>query len=118
MCKRGAATKRTVRCASSRCHGEACGLAIWATSRGRWLGQLVKQGVYFLLGYKEPVTLWDANSKGVEVLDLLPLDGQQVVDVPVTLGTRKQVQSRLISMHLPYVAVTPHGHELKMHSHT
>src|SRR2546428_153067 len=26
-----------------------------------WLGQLVKQGVYFLLGYEEPVTVWNAQ---------------------------------------------------------
>ncbi len=27
------------------------------------LGQLIKQGVYFLLGYKEPVTLWNAKAQ-------------------------------------------------------
>src|SRR5713226_8142424 len=66
-----------------------------------WLGQLVKQGVYFLLGYKEPVTLWNVSGKQVDVLDLLPMDGQQVVDVPVTLGARKQVQARLIAKQMP-----------------
>ena len=40
-----------------------------------WLTQLVKQGVYFLMGYKEPVIMWNAQGEQVDVLDLLPTDG-------------------------------------------
>ncbi len=58
-----------------------------------WLGQLVKGGVYFLLGYKEPVTVWNADGKPVDVLDFLPTDGQQRADLPVALGAGKQVQA-------------------------
>ena len=47
------------------------------------VGQLVKQGVDFLLGDKEPLTLWKASGQQVDVLDLLPMEGQSVVDVPV-----------------------------------
>lgn len=46
-----------------------------------WLRQLVRQGVYFLLGYKEPLTVWKGSGEQVDVLDLLPIDGQSVVDV-------------------------------------
>jgi hypothetical protein len=82
-----------------------------------WLGQLVKQGVYFLLGYKEPVTLWDADGKRVEVLDLLPTDGQQVVDVPVSLGARKQVQARLIAKRMPEEVVKRRREQLQEQAH-
>ena len=62
-----------------------------------WLTHLVKQGVYFLMGYKEPVTVWNADGQRVEVLDLLPTDGSEMVDIPVAEGARKQVQARLIA---------------------
>jgi hypothetical protein len=82
-----------------------------------WLGQLVKQGVYFLLGYKEPLTVWDGSGKQVDVLDLLPRDGQSVVDVPVTLGARKQVQARLIAKQMPEAVVTRRREQLKQQAH-
>jgi hypothetical protein len=49
--------------------------------------QLIEQGVFFLMGYKDPVTLWNAMGERVEVLDLLPTDEQEVLDLPVMLGT-------------------------------
>jgi Transposase DDE domain len=82
-----------------------------------WLGQLVKQGVYFLLGYKEPLTLWNVSGKQVDVLDLLPMDGQSVVDVPVTVGARKQVQARLIAKQMPEAVVTRRREQLKEQAH-
>ncbi len=82
-----------------------------------WLTQLVKQGVYFLLGYKEPVTLWDAGGERVEVLDLLPTNGQQIVDLPVTLGARKQVQARLIAKQMPETVVKRRREQLKEQAH-
>jgi hypothetical protein len=82
-----------------------------------WLGQLVKQGVYFLLGYKEPLTVWNSSGKQVDVLDLLPTDGQQVVDVPVTLGARKQVQARLIAKQMPEAVVKRRREQLKEQAH-
>ncbi len=81
------------------------------------LGQLVKQGVYFLLGYKEPLTVWDGSGKQVDVLDLLPMDGQQVVDVPVTLGARKQVQARLLAKQMPEAVVKRRREQLKEQAH-
>jgi len=82
-----------------------------------WLGELVKQGVYFLLGYKEPLTLWNAGGKQVDVLDLLPRDGQSVVDVPVALGARKQVQARLIAKQMPEAVVKRRREQLKEQAH-
>lgn len=82
-----------------------------------WLGQLVKQGVYFLMGYKEPVTVCDAGGKRVEVLDLLPTDGQQQVDLPVSLGARKQVQARLIAKQMPEAVVKRRREQLKEQAH-
>ena len=61
-----------------------------------WLTQLVKQGVYFLMGYKEPVIMWNAQGEQVDVLDLLPTDGSEMVDIPVTLGARKQMSETVV----------------------
>ncbi len=82
-----------------------------------WLGHLVKQGVYFLLGYKEPLTVWTASGKQVDVLDLLPTDGQQVLDVSVALGARKQVQARLIAKHMPEKVVERRREQLTEQAH-
>src|SRR6266702_4486601 len=53
-----------------------------------WLSQLVKQGVYFLMGFKEPITVCTAQGQSIDILDVLPPEGQQTVDVPVSLGAR------------------------------
>jgi hypothetical protein len=82
-----------------------------------WLTQLVKQGVYFLMGYKEPVTLWNAAGERVEVLDLLPTDGQELVDMPVSVGARKQVHARLIAKQMPERVVTRRREHLKEQAH-
>ncbi len=82
-----------------------------------WLGQLVKQGVYFLLGYKEPLTLWPASGQQVDVLDVLPTDGQEVLDIPVVLGAGKQVQARLIAKQMPEAVVKRRREHLKDYAH-
>src|SRR5947209_5070388 len=82
-----------------------------------WLGQLVKQGVYFLMGYKEPVTLWKADGEQVEILDLLPTDGQEMVDLPVWLGARKQVKARLIAKKMPEKVLKRRREQLKEQAH-
>jgi len=82
-----------------------------------WLTQLVRQGVYFLMGYTEPITLWDARGERVEVLDLLPTDGQELVDIPVSLGARKQVQARLIAKQMPERVVKRRREHLKEQAH-
>jgi hypothetical protein len=82
------------------------------------LRQLVTQGVYFLLGYKEPLTVWKSSGKQVDVLDLLPIDGQSVVDVPVALGAHKQVHARLIAKQMPEAVVKRRREQLKAYAHT
>jgi hypothetical protein len=78
-----------------------------------WLTQLVKQGVYFLMGYKEPVSVWNADGQRVEVLDLLPPQGAEMVDIPVALGARKQVQARLIAKQMSQEVVKRRREQLK-----
>jgi Transposase DDE domain len=78
-----------------------------------WLTQLVKQGVYFLMGYKEPVSVWNADGQRVEVLDLLPPQGAEMVDIPVALGARKQVQARLIAKQMSEEVVKRRREQLK-----
>lgn len=82
-----------------------------------WLTRLVKQGVYFLLGYKEPVTVWNAAGQRVEVLDLLPPQEQKTVDVPVSLGASKQVSARLIARKMPEEVVRRRREQLKAAAH-
>jgi hypothetical protein len=78
-----------------------------------WLTQLVKQGVYFLMGYKEPVSVWNADGQRVEVLDLLPTEGAEMVDIPVALGARKQVQARLIAKQMSEEVIKRRREQLK-----
>ena len=82
-----------------------------------WLTTLVKQGVYFLLGYKEPVTVWNAAGQRVEVLDLLPAQEHQTVDVPVSLGASKQVSARLLARKMPVEVVARRRERLKEAAH-
>ncbi len=82
-----------------------------------WLTAVVKQGVYFLMGYKEPVTLWNAQGQRVEVLALLPTDGQELVDIPVTLGARKQVPARLIAKQMSEPVVKRRREQLQAQAH-
>lgn len=82
-----------------------------------WLGQLVKQGVFFLMGYKEPVLVWNADGQRVEVLDLLPTAGTEMVDIPVALGARKQVQARLIAKKMAEEVVKRRREQLKEQAH-
>ncbi len=82
-----------------------------------WLAQLVKQGVYFLMGFKEGVTVWNAAGQRVKVLDLLPSDEHETVDLPVALGASKQVQARLIARKMPAEVVKRRREQLKEHAH-
>jgi len=82
-----------------------------------WLTQLVKQGVFFLMGYKEPVIMWNAQGEQVDVLDLLPTDGSEMVDIPVTLGARKQLQARLIAKQMSEAVVKRRREQLKAQAH-
>jgi len=82
-----------------------------------WLSALVKQGVYFLIGYKEPVVVWNGQGERVEVLDLLPRDGQETVDIPVSVGVTTQVQARLIARKMSAEVVKRRRESLKEQAH-
>jgi hypothetical protein len=82
-----------------------------------WLTRLVKQKVFFLLGYKEAVIVWNADGERVEVLDLFPREGSEMVDIPVALGARKQVQARLIAKKMSEGVVKRRREQLKEQAH-
>ena len=82
-----------------------------------WLTQLVKQGVFFLMGYKEGVIVWNGDGQRVEVLDLLPREGAEMVDIPVALGARKQVQARLIAKQMSQEVIKRRREQLKEQAH-
>ena len=66
-----------------------------------WLKELSAQGVFFLLRYKSGTILWSNGQRVKEVLDLLPEQEQQTVDVPVICGADKQVPARLLAQRVP-----------------
>jgi hypothetical protein len=97
-----------------------CG-SLWIGDLGyfalTWLSALVKQKVYFLIGYKEPVIVWNAQGERVEVLDLVPTDGQETMDIPVCLGANKQVHARLIARKMSEEVVKRRRAHLKEQAH-
>jgi Transposase DDE domain len=95
--------------------------SLWIADAGyfalKWLLELGQQGVYFLLSYKEPVTLWNAQRQRVDVLDLLPSQGDETVDVAVSLGANRQVQARLIAHKMPEDVSMRRREQLKERAH-
>lgn len=78
-----------------------------------WLAHLAKGGVYFLIGFKDPLVVCNPAGKRVEVLELLPQAEQETVDLPVTLGANKRVQARLIARKMPPGVVKRRREQLK-----
>jgi hypothetical protein len=70
-----------------------------------WLGQLTRQGVFFLLCYLDGTPIWSRRGKPIELLDVLPQEGGEELDLPIVLGARKLVQARLLAICLPADAV-------------
>jgi hypothetical protein len=68
-----------------------------------WLAELARQGLYFLIRYKDEVILWVEGRRIDDVLDLLPKQAQsaQTCEVAVQVGARKQVQARLLAQRVP-----------------
>lgn len=79
--------------------------SLWIADLGyfalQWLGQLSQQGVYFLLRYLDGTPLWTREGKLLDLLGILPQTVGAELDLPVVLGARKQVQARLLAIHLP-----------------
>ncbi len=57
--------------------------------------------------------VWNADGERVEVLDLLATEGAEMVDIPVALGARKQVQARLIAKQMSEGVVKRRREQLK-----
>ena len=66
-----------------------------------WLKELHEQGVYFLLRYKTGIVLWAQGRRVEDVLDLLPANEQETVDLAVECGGHKQVKARLLAQRVP-----------------
>jgi hypothetical protein len=68
-----------------------------------WLGELVRQGLYFLIRYKDGTIVWVGGQRYDDVLELLPCSTQEphTLEMPVLLGVRKQVQARLLAQRVP-----------------
>lgn len=78
--------------------------SLWIADLGYFalvvLVQLVKDGVFCLLRYKEGVVLWKGNQR-VDVLELLPQSEGETVEVEVACGASKQVKARLLAQKVP-----------------
>jgi hypothetical protein len=82
-----------------------------------WLAHLVTQGVYFLMSFKDGVTLWDDAGRRVEVRDVLPSEEHETLDTPVALGASKQVHARLIARKMPAGVIKRRREQLKEYAH-
>jgi len=79
--------------------------SLWIADLGyfalQWLGQLSRQGVFFLLRYLDGTPIWSRAGKALELLDILPQAVGAELDLPIILGARQQVQARLLAIRLP-----------------
>ncbi len=83
--------------------------SLWIADLGyfalQWLGQLSRQGVFFLLRYLDGTPIWRSGGKPIELLDVLPQTAGAELDLPIVLGARKLVQARLLAIRLPADAI-------------
>jgi hypothetical protein len=83
--------------------------SLWIADLGyfalQWLGQLARQGVFFLLRYLDGTPIWSRRGQPIELLDVLPAEEGAELDLPIVLGARQQVQARLLALRLPTDAV-------------
>lgn len=90
--------------------------SLWIADLGYFalvvMGQLAKEGVFFLQRYKEAVVLWQGN-KRVEVTELLPANPEGIVDIEVRCGANKQVKARLLAQNVPETVVEQRRAQLK-----
>ncbi len=82
-----------------------------------WLGELVRQGVYFLIGYKEGVVLCTEQGQRIDLLKLLPSQEQERIEMPVRVGSRKQVHARLIASKMSPEVIKRRRKQLKEEAH-
>lgn len=66
-----------------------------------WLQELSRQGVFFVLRYKMGTILWVGGRRVEDVVDLLPAEEQETVDLPVVCGANQQIRARLLAQRVP-----------------
>lgn len=95
--------------------------SLWIADLGyfalHWLTTLSKQGVYFLMRYKDAVIIW-VNDKRVDLLDLLPTQPGRWVDQEVCLGAEKRIKARLIAVLVPEEVVQQRHKRIKEYART
>lgn len=74
--------------------GDLAYVALW------WLGALVQQGLFFLVRYKDGLTIC-TEQQPVDVLSLVPKRVGQMVTHVVTLGKHDQLPVRLFALRVP-----------------
>lgn len=83
--------------------------SLWIADLGyfalQWLGQLSRQGVFFLLRHLNGTPIWSSGGKPIELLNVLPQTAGAELDLPIVLGARKLVQARLLAIRLPADAI-------------
>jgi Transposase DDE domain len=70
-----------------------------------WLAHLRDAGIFFLIRWKEPITVWMQGVR-VDLLDLLPHDGDCPLDCQVSLGADQGVPVRLLAWRVPDEVLT------------
>lgn len=94
--------------------------ALWLADLGYWslrfLSQLSRQGVYFLMRLKEGVAVW-FEGQSVDVLDLLPQHIGERVELLVDLGADKAVKGvRLLAERVPDHVVASRHERLRAYA--
>jgi hypothetical protein len=82
-----------------------------------WLGELVRQGVYFLISYKEGVVICTPEGQRREILELLPSRQQGCMEMAVRLGSRRPVQARLMASKMSPEVIARRRKQLKEEAH-
>lgn len=61
--------------------------SLWIADLGyfalQWLGQLARQGVFFLLRYLDGTPIWSSDGKPIELLDVLAQEAGADLDLPI-----------------------------------
>ncbi len=95
--------------------------SLWIADLGyfalHWLKKLSKDGVYFLMRYKDAVIIW-VNDKRTDLLDLLPSQSRTWVDQEVCLGADKRIKARLIAVLVPQEVVEQRHKHIREYART
>jgi hypothetical protein len=82
-----------------------------------WLAHLKAQGVFFLIRLKDPITLWSQDQR-LDLLQLLPKEGQAPLEMALHLGAKRSLGVRLLAWRVPDEAVAKRETRIREYART